>query len=73
MLILAYDLGNFVGRLTLPESVKHWSLTPVQTRLIKMGERLVFQLAGVLVTREMLPGILVLSQPNCWQDRDGEA
>ena len=36
---LAYNLGNFMRRLTLPESVKHWSLRSVQTKLIKMGGR----------------------------------
>ena len=57
--------GNFMRRLVLPESMKHWSLTSLQTRLIKTGgrlvlhaRRLVFQLAEVLVTREMLTGIL---------------
>ncbi len=45
--------------------MKHWPLTSLQTRLIKTGgrlvrhaRRLVFQLAEVLVTREMLTGIL---------------
>jgi hypothetical protein len=63
--ILAYNLGNFMRRLALPESMKHWSLTSLQTRLIKTGGRLVrnarrltFQLAEVLVSREMLGGIL---------------
>ena len=52
-------------RLVLPEDMKHWTLSSLQTRLIKTGgrlvrhaRRLVFQLAGVLVTREMLTGIL---------------
>ena len=52
-------------RLVLPESVKHWSLTSLQTRMIKIGgrlvrhaRRLVFQLAEVLVTRETLTGML---------------
>ena len=52
-------------RLALPEDMKHWTLTSLQTRLIKTGGRLVrharrmvFQLAEVLVTREMLTGIL---------------
>ena len=35
--------GNFMRRLVLPEDMKHWTL---------------FQLAEVLVTREMLTGIL---------------
>ena len=65
LFILAYNLGNFVRGLALPEAIKHWSLTSLQTRLIKTGgrlvrhaRRLVFQLAEVLVTREMLTGIL---------------
>ena len=65
LFVLTYNLGNFLRRLALPESMKHWSLTSLQTRLIKTGgrlvlhaRRLVFQLAEVLVTREMLTGIL---------------
>ena len=49
----------------MPEDMKHWTLTSLQTGLIKTGgrlvrhaRRLVFQLAEVLVTREMLTGIL---------------
>ena len=45
--------------------MKHWSLTSLQTRIIKHvgrlvrhARKLVFQLAEVLVTREMLSGIL---------------
>ena len=41
VVVLAYNLGNFMRRLTLAESVKHWSLRSVQTKLIKMGGRLV--------------------------------
>ena len=65
LFVLTYNLGNFMRRLVLPEDMKHWSLTSLQTRLIKTGgrlvlhaRRLVFQLAEVLVTREMLTGIL---------------
>jgi len=65
LFLLAYNLGNFMRRLALPEAMKHWTLTSLQTRLIKTGgrlvrhaRRLVFQLAEVLVTREMLTGIL---------------
>ena len=65
LFILAYNLGNSMRRLALPEMMKHWSLTGLQTRMIKTGgplvrhaRRLVFQLAEVLVTREMLGGIL---------------
>jgi hypothetical protein len=65
LFILAYNLGNFLRRLALPEAMQHWTLTSLQTRMIKTGGRLVrharrpvFQLAEVLVTREMLGGIL---------------
>jgi hypothetical protein len=47
------------------EVMKHWTLTSLQARMIKTGgrlvrhvKRLVFQLAEVLVTKEMLGGIL---------------
>ena len=49
-----------MGRLTLPESVNHWSMRSVQIKLIKMGgrpvrhdRRLVFQLSEVVVSREV--------------------
>jgi hypothetical protein len=65
LFILAYNLGNFVRRLALPETVKHWSLTSIQTRLIKIGgrlvrhaRRLVFQLAEAMVTRDMFDEML---------------
>ena len=68
LFVLAYpsaEGGNFVRRLALPESIKRWSLTSVQTRLIKIdgrlvrhARRLVFQLAEVMVTRDMFNEIL---------------
>ena len=65
LFILAYNLGNLFRRLALPEAIKRWSLTSVQTRLIKTGgrlvrhaRRLVFQLAEVMVTREMFSEML---------------
>ena len=61
LFILAYNLGNLVRRPALPEAMNRWSLTSLQTRLIKTGgrlvrhaRRLVFQLAEVLVARGML-------------------
>jgi hypothetical protein len=52
-------------RLALPEAMKHWSLTSLQTRLIKTGGRLVrharslvFQLAEMLVARAVLARML---------------
>ena len=63
LFILAYNLG--FRRLALPEEIKRWSLTSVQTRLIKTGgrlvrhaRRLVFQLAEVMVTRAMFDEML---------------
>ena len=65
LFILAYNPGNFFRRLALPEAIKSWSLTSIQTRLIKIGgrlvrhaRRLVFQLAEVMVTREMFDEML---------------
>ncbi len=65
LFVLAYNLGNFFRRLALPEAIKRWSLTSVQTRLIKIGgrlvrhaRRLVFQLAEVMVTRDMFGEML---------------
>ena len=62
---MAYNLGNFFRRLALPEAIKQWSLTRVQTKLIKTGgrlvrhaRRLVFQLAEIMVTREMFGEML---------------
>jgi len=65
LFILAYNLGNFFRRLALPEEIKRWSLTSVQTRLIKIGgrlvrhaRRLVFQLAEVMVSRDIFDEML---------------
>ena len=65
LFILAYNLGNFFRRLALPEAIKRWFLTSIQTRLIKIGgrlvrhaRRLVFQLAEVMVSRAMFAEML---------------
>jgi hypothetical protein len=54
---LAYNLGVFVQGTDLPEEMADWSLTSLQTRLIKIGARVVrharatiFQLAEVAVS-----------------------
>ena len=41
LFVLTYNLGNFMRRLVLPEDMKHWTLSSLQTRLIKTGGRLV--------------------------------
>ena len=65
LFILAYNLGNFLRRLVLPEAVKNWSLRSVQVKLIKIGGRLVrharrmvFHLAEVAVPRALFQGVL---------------
>jgi hypothetical protein len=65
LFVLAYNLGNLMRRLALPEAIKHWTLTSLQTRLIKAGgrlvrhaRRLVFQRAEVLLSRAMLADML---------------
>ena len=64
---LAYNLGNFLRTLALPEAVEHWSLTTLQNKLIKIGAKVVrhgryitFQLAEVAVCRALLAQILGL-------------
>ena len=62
---LAYNLGNFLRRLALPVSVKHWTLTTLGNKLIKIGckvvhhaRRVVFQLAEVAIPRSLFALIL---------------
>ena len=62
---LAYNLGNFLRRLALPRSVKHWSLTTLREKLIKIGAKVVlharyviFQMAEVAVPRKLFCEIL---------------
>ena len=43
LFILAYNLGNFLRRLTRPKAVMEWSLQSVQLKLIKTRARLVRQ------------------------------
>ena len=38
---LAYNMGNFLRRLELPRSVSLWSLRTLQTRLVKIGAKVV--------------------------------
>ncbi len=37
LFVLAYNLGNFLRRFALPASVKHWTLTTLRDKLIKIG------------------------------------
>ena len=62
---LACNLANFLCRLALPHPVKHWSLTTLREKLIKIGAKVVshsryvvFQMAEVAVPRTLFHEIL---------------
>ena len=62
---LAYNLGVFLQGVDLPEEVADWSLTSIQSRLIKIGARVVrharkitFQLAEVAVSGALFGQII---------------
>jgi len=62
---LAYNLGNFLRRLALPKGVKHWSMTTLREKLIKIGAKVVahsryvfFQMAEVAIPRGLFQAIL---------------
>ena len=62
---LAYNLGVFLQGLDLPEEVADWSLTSIQSRLIKIGARVVrharkitFQLAEVALNGALFGQII---------------
>jgi len=65
LFVLAYNLGNFLRRLTLPGKIKRWSLRSLLVKLIKIGAKVVehgryitFQMAEVSVSREIFAEIL---------------
>ena len=62
---LAYNLGNFLRRLTLPKSIKDWSLRTMREKLVKIGAKVVkharyvtFQMAEVAVPKRLFQAIL---------------
>jgi len=67
LFVLAYNLGNFLRTLALPEAVEHWSLTTLREKLIKIGAKVVrhgryitFQMAEVAIPRPLFAEILRL-------------
>jgi hypothetical protein len=74
---LAYNLGNFLRTLAIPETIAQWSLTTLREKLIKIGAKVVshgryvaFQMAEVAVPRNLFAAILQLitglrSPPAC--------
>ena len=62
---LAYNLTAILRNIELPEEMKKWSLATIQLKLIKVGARfvrharaIIFQLAEVAVTDQMINSIL---------------
>ena len=62
---LGYNLGNFLRTLATPEPIKHWSLTSLREKLIKIGAKVVhharyvaFQMAEVAIPRNLFTDIL---------------
>ncbi len=65
LFVLAYNLGNFLRQAVLPRAVRHWTLTTLREKLIKIGakvvrhsRKIVFQMAEVAVPRELFRAIL---------------
>jgi hypothetical protein len=65
LFVLAYNLGNFLRQAVLPKAVRHWTLTTLREKLIKIGAKvvrhsrqIVFQMAEVAVPRELFQTIL---------------
>ena len=64
---LAYNLGNFMRTLAMPDPIKDWSLTSLKEKLIKIGAKVVshgryvaFQMAEVAIPRILFVDILRL-------------
>ena len=65
LFVLAYNLGNFLRQVVLPRAVRHWTLTTLKEKLIKIGAKVVrharqviFQMAEVAIPRELFRAIL---------------
>ena len=65
LFIMAYNMGNFLRTLALPEGIKHWSLRSIQLKLIKIGGRLIkharyycLLLAETVVNHKIFSGLL---------------
>ncbi len=64
LFVLAYNLGNFLRQAVLPQAVRHWTLTTLREKLIKIGAKVVrharqvvFQMVEVAVPRELFRSI----------------
>ena len=68
MHVLAYNIGNFLRTLALPDEIEHLSLTTLRDKLAKIGAKVVrhgrcvtFQLAEVAILRRLFADILRLN------------
>jgi hypothetical protein len=59
---LAYNLGNFLRTLAMPEPMRGWSMTSLKEKLIKIGAKVVnhgryiaFQMAEVAIRETSSP------------------
>ena len=57
---MAYNMGNFLRRLALPNQIKDWSLRTMRGKLVKIGAKVIsharyvtFQMAEVLVSKSL--------------------
>ena len=62
---LAYNLGNFLRTLAIPEAIAEWSLTTLREKLIKIGAKVIshgryvaFQMAEVAIPRKLFAAIM---------------
>jgi hypothetical protein len=62
---LAYNLGNFLRTLAIPEAIEKWSLTSLREKLTKIGAKVVshgryvaFQMAEVAISRQLFAAIM---------------
>jgi hypothetical protein len=76
LFVLAYNLGNFLRRIALPASVKHWTLTTLRDKLIKIGAKVVRH--ARYVTFQLGPASIVPSDPGAhtairWDAAEGSS
>ena len=62
---LAYNLGNFMRTLALPDAGEQWSPTSLREKLIKIGAKIIrhgcyvtFQMAEVAIPRDLFADIM---------------
>jgi hypothetical protein len=65
LFVLAYNLGNIFRHSALPLTMKHWTMTTLREKVIKIGAKvvsharyIVFQMAEVAVSQKMFADIL---------------